>query len=130
MCVFNQPTNQPTTLPATANTRQHPAHTNKQVPHAATPQAHLMEPLPSVWVDGLPHTAQDTQAAAVMLRHIVVTVLHEAADEGGGCVQHTHLCVFGGVCGVCLLVVWRGRCVGQAQVDRKRGVNERHCSTR
>jgi hypothetical protein len=42
-------------------------------------------------VDGLSHCAQDAQAAAVVLGDPVVTKLHQAADEGGSSVQHTHL---------------------------------------
>jgi hypothetical protein len=44
-----------------------------------------------MWVDGLTHSTQDAQAAAVMLRHKLVAMLHQAADQGGCGVQHTHL---------------------------------------
>jgi hypothetical protein len=44
-----------------------------------------------MWVDWLSHCSQDAQAAAVMLRDVVVTVLHQAADQRGGSVQHPHL---------------------------------------
>ena len=56
-----------------------------------TTAAHLMIPLPGSQVDGLPHSAQHGQAAAVMLAHVLDIGSLKGADEGGGSVKYPHL---------------------------------------
>ena len=58
---------------------------------SATACPHLKEPLPGAGIDGLPHSPQNPQTAAVVLGHPGGALPLQGPYEGGGGVELTDL---------------------------------------